>query len=217
METRIITSLVGKTFGDLTVVSFAGKTDRLIWNCRCVCGSIHVTTGDNLRSGHTKSCGCRRKGRSGNRKHGYYRHPEYESYRLAKRRCQDEGSPTYKKYGANGVEFRFTSFDQFLAEVGRRPSAKHTIDRIENNGHYEPGNVRWATATEQSNNRRSSIRVTIDGVTKTVSEWCGGSQTVKASKCYRRIRSGWCPVCAIKTPLNQKKHIRCDCLEKEGR
>lgn len=80
--------------------------------------------------------------------------PEYAAYYHALRRCRSPKSAAYVNYGARGIEFRFQSFEQFFATVGPRPSPKHSLDRIDNEGHYEPGNVRWATSHEQMLNKR---------------------------------------------------------------
>jgi hypothetical protein len=80
--------------------------------------------------------------------------PEANAYRSARYRCSNKRSKDWKSYGGRGIEFRFTSLVQFIAVVGRRPSPYHSLDRKDNNGHYEPGNVRWATATQQIRNRR---------------------------------------------------------------
>jgi len=82
--------------------------------------------------------------------------PEYIAYADAKGRCTNPKHQAWENYGARGIEFRFRSFAEFILEVGGRPSSKHSIDRINNDGHYEPGNVRWATASEQQFNRRTS-------------------------------------------------------------
>jgi hypothetical protein len=86
--------------------------------------------------------------------HGKSRTPEYGAYLAAKARCMNILNDAYADYGGRGIEFRFTSFEQFFAEVGLRPSPAHSLDRKNNDGHYEPGNVRWATLSEQNNNQR---------------------------------------------------------------
>lgn len=94
------------------------------------------------------------------RKHGEQRFgittPEYSAYQNAKARCCTPSSSSYMNYGARGIEFRFLSFPEFLGVLGRRPTRVHTLDRINNDGHYEKGNVRWSTRVEQSRNRRPS-------------------------------------------------------------
>jgi hypothetical protein len=83
--------------------------------------------------------------------------PEYYACFDAKYRCTNPKDKYWKDYGGRGIEFRFTSFEEFFAELGTRPTPAHSLDRIDNNGHYEPGNVRWATKAEQNANRRVSL------------------------------------------------------------
>lgn len=87
-------------------------------------------------------------------KHGWFGTPEYQACYSAKHRCENENNPCYDLYGGRGIEFKFTSFEDFIAELGRRPPGM-SLDRINNDGHYESGNIRWATASQQQKNRRS--------------------------------------------------------------
>jgi hypothetical protein len=102
---------------------------------------------------------------------------EYSRYTAARNRCNNPKNPQYEYYGGRGIEFRFESFEQFLAEVGRRPSPNYSIDRINNDGHYEPGNVRWASRSEQAYNRRKARiprrrrLLTYNGETASLLEW----------------------------------------------
>jgi hypothetical protein len=154
----------GKRFGRLTAIKVHHRNDlkQLVWLCKCDCGNKHLTVVSNLKNGHTRSCGCLRKEEHHARhlKHGeIVKHkpsPEYQTYNNAKGRCNNPKNSVYRYYGGRGIQFLFTSFEQFLADVGRRPSPKHSIDRINNNGHYEPGNMRWATRSEQVRNRRAA-------------------------------------------------------------
>jgi hypothetical protein len=80
--------------------------------------------------------------------------PEFAAYRGAKHRCTNPNDKLWMNYGGRGIQFHFLSFEQFFAELGLKPTPKHSLDRRDNDGNYEPGNVRWATETEQQNNRR---------------------------------------------------------------
>lgn len=118
--------------------------------------------------------------------------PEYRVYCRAKQRCRSND----KNYGGRGIEFRFNSFDEFFAEIGRRPSSEHSIDRINNDGHYEPGNVRWATLSEQARNKRDRFKLTIDGVTRLGIEWAE-STGIDLDVMRHRLKRGWCAPCAL--------------------
>lgn len=128
------------------------KTKATVWLCVCDCGNLTYAVTAALKRGHKRNCGvC---GPQCHSTHGMTRTPEYAAYREAKYRCSNSNAQAWKHYGGRGIEFRFGSFEEFLAEIGRRPTLEHSLDRRNNDGHYEPGNVRWATASEQSLNRR---------------------------------------------------------------
>lgn len=151
---------VGSVFGRLTVLKHIGKRR---FECICTCGVLTVICGSSLWSGDTQSCGCLRDEKIAqlNLAHGHLRHhnmtPEYRSYAAAKSRCNNPSNNKYELYGGRGIEFRFDSFEQWFAELGPKPEPKYlySVDRLNSNGHYEPGNVQWATATEQAANRRT--------------------------------------------------------------
>jgi hypothetical protein len=155
-----------QTFGHLSVVSFYGKGDgRLLWWCLCKCGKQRTVRGEDLRSGNTKSCGCNQRAAAiaACTTHGACvggKTKEYRAYIQAKVRCTNEkaSGEKWKHYGGRGIQFRFTSFPEFYAEIGPAPSPQHSVDRIENNGHYAIGNIRWADKITQSQNRRTSWR-----------------------------------------------------------
>lgn len=155
---RII-DLAGKRFGRLLVLSYAGldKNNSATWLCLCGCGTEKTITSQPLRTGLTRSCGCLK--RELDKTHGMSIcsdgkvPPEYDAYMHAKYRCTNPKAQRYKNYGGRGIKFLFTSFEQFFAELGPRPRGK-TLDRPDNEGNYEPGNVRWATPKQQANNRR---------------------------------------------------------------
>lgn len=123
------------------------------------------------------------------------------------RRCTNPSDAGYKDYGARGISVCqrwMNSFDNFYADIEPRPSSRHTLDRINNDGNYEPGNLKWSTRQEQARNRRSNRRVTIDGETKTIAEW-SEERLVDYELLWTRItRRGWDPKRAVETPCDTK-------------
>lgn len=159
--------ITGQKFGRLTVLGRAGKhaCGVITWLCQCDCGEETTATAQNLKTGNTMSCGCvyrdmieQKKGKifSDPTTHGMSNSPEWVSYRAMIARCYNEKHHSYRHYGACGITVCLRwleSFENFFADMGARPSEK-TLDRIRSSGNYEPGNCRWATPLEQSNNRK---------------------------------------------------------------
>lgn len=148
---------VGSRFTHLVVEAEDRSTGKLRWRCKCDCGSIKLVAFTHLSSGKTKSCGCLlRKTRNGARPWV----PEIHIWQKMKDRCANENFPQYQDYGGRGIkvcERWIESFDNFLCDMGSRPSQRHTLDHIDVNGNYEPGNVRWATYELQARNKRDSV------------------------------------------------------------
>lgn len=201
--------LTKHVFERLTVLGYAGKMygNCASWWCQCICGIIKPIQGRHLRSGKIVSCGCRRKELTliSVTKHGESRRTgqsvEATIFRAAKRRCSTPSVSEYHNYGGRGIEFRFTSIPEFLNELGRRPSPEHSLERIDNDGHYEVGNVRWATRKEQSRNKRNTVRFTCNEITLTAMEW-GEVTGISAQNIRSRKRRGWCDTCAVSLPVN---------------
>ncbi len=171
--------LVYEKFNRLTVIGYAEKVGRnSYWFCKCECGNIIKTQSGGLKNGHTNSCGCfhiQRTKESGT-KHGYSsrdcRTPIYSSWCNMLSRCRNENTPKYHNYGGRGIKVceRWEKFENFIEDMGNRPRGT-TIERINNNGNYEPSNCRWATRKEQDNNRRDNHLLEFGGKTQTLSQW----------------------------------------------
>ncbi len=158
--------LTGRRFGQLTVLRRAQPViKRRNWVVRCDCGTIKTVRSDALRPGITVSCGCHKAASTKARftRHGHARagghSREFTTWRGMRERCRHPGNPAYANYGGRGIRVceRWEVFENFLADMGPRP-ARHTLDRIDNDGNYEPSNCRWATYSEQLLNTRRSRR-----------------------------------------------------------
>jgi hypothetical protein len=206
-----VLNLSGKIYGRLTVISRTenrGKRQYVAWDCLCSCGKNHVTTTAKLVKGATRSCGCLQRDLISNltRKHSDTKSKEYNSWSHIKSRCTNPNNAGYKWYGARGIKMHpewVESYESFLNHVGRAPSKEHSIDRVDNNGHYVPGNVRWATKREQVNNRRTTTYLEYNGEKRPFTEWC---EVLNIN--YRVLRTrlgfGWTVERALSTPVKSR-------------
>lgn len=201
-------NLIGKKFGYLTIIEDAGKTKKSerLWLCRCDCGNTKITRETRLKAGSCKSCGCyqKKKVAEANLKHGGSKSKLYRVWASMIQRCDNPKATVYKYYGAIGISVcdewhDFSNFRRWSCENGYDENL--TIDRIDVNGNYEPSNCRWVGFDVQSNNKRNSHYVTINGETKTISEWCQ-IYGINDSTVRSRLFYGWNEVDAITTRTN---------------
>ncbi len=169
-------SLVGRTFGQWTVVASAEKRGALrCWHAVCACGTRSEVYGASLLRGASLSCGCLRSAASAvrMRTHGQTGTTAYATYASMLARCENPNARAFARYGGRGITVcaRWRDFAVFLADMGPKPSPSHSIDRIDNDRGYEPGNCRWATKKEQARNTRANLLIEIDGVTRCAAEW----------------------------------------------
>lgn len=197
-------NLKGKRFGRLIVETFLGKSksskqQTLFWDCLCDCGQHTAVDGAALRKKQTRSCGCYQDEMRSivHQTHRMSKSSEYIAFLEARKRCTNPKVISYPKYGGRGIKFRFDSFEQFFDCLGPKPSRKHSLDRIDVNGDYEPGNIRWANPTEQQNNTTRNRWISIDGVTKTLSEWSRLTGIDVRMIDTRMRKLGWCANCAV--------------------
>ena len=181
---------VGETYGSWLVLEDHGR------KFFCVCTSCGETTkflpGYNLTSGRTRMCkGCATRAKR--ETHGMSHSPEYNTWVHMNQRCHNPKNKDYDKYGGRGIEVCPVwrkSFEAFYMMIGPRPNIDDTIERIDYNKGYLPGNVKWASRQEQVLNKSDNVHLEIDGVTKTVSQWAEESP-VSGFTIYKRIKRGW--------------------------
>lgn len=200
--TRMI-DMTGQKFGLLTAVKYVGERR---WKFKCDCGGETITAGKNVRNGNTLSCGCEQKRRASKAKktHGMTSSSEYGIWRTMKSRCYLPSDCNYHNYGGRGIKVCdrwVNSFENFLADMGRRPSGM-SIDRIDANKGYEPDNCRWTNDVTQANNRRNNRTITYKGETLTLAQWSkrlGGNPSLIRN----RLNSGWSVEKIVTTPVRK--------------
>lgn len=192
----------GKVYGKLTVLEYVGKEKHFsMWRCRCECGKVIVTRSNSLRTGNTKAC----SSACGRVRHGHSirgrKSAEYRCWQAMIARCTNPRQTGYHNYGGRGIMIceRWQSFENFIADMGPRPSPRHSLDRKDNNGHYEPGNCRWATKIEQDNNRRTNRLIEFGGRTLSITQWAR-ELGVHPVTLHIRLKNGWTVEKTLTTP-----------------
>ena len=188
--------VAGTKYGQLTAVRFLTQCNSNdYWLFQCDCGREKIALTEHGRPRAT-SCGCigRNKTLKRNTTHGMSGLSEYNIWKSMRKRCNSRKAVNYQRYGGVGIticERWANSFENFLADMGRRPSPKHSLDRFpDRKGNYEPTNCRWATIKQQNNNTNRNFYVTVDGRTMSLME-ATELRNVNYSKVYSRLKKGW--------------------------
>ena len=210
-------AFIGRIFGRLTVVGSGSKKYYL--ECVCTCGNTKQVYRGNLNAGNVKSCGYKCPDMVESRQliakqsatiHGLHASPTYRVWEHMHGRCYNPETHNYAAYGGRGIRVHSSWFDleTFYRDVGERPSANHSFDRIDTNKDYSPDNWRWATAKQQARNRRSNLMLTFKGETRTLAEWCElldhNYQTISS----RITTYKWSAERALKTPTGKRRTLK---------
>lgn len=181
-------------YGRLLTVQISGynKDGRPLWECQCNCGNKKIALAKLLRNGMTQSCGCIARENPPRVSHGKTGTAIYRCWHNMHVRCYYKRSKSYRDYGGRGIRVcnRWQTFENFLADMGEPPFKGATIERRNNNGHYEPDNCYWATRLEQGKNRRNNHVLELNGVSHHISEW-SRLTGIKVTTIYQRIRREW--------------------------
>lgn len=210
---KLFQDLTGMRFGRLVVQSFAGerKNDR-VWLCLCDCSNQKLAGGRVLRRGLTKSCGCLVTDTSKRlfTTHGLSKSPEYRAWRSMFDRCASKTEPSWSVYGSRGIVVceRWRKFENFIADMGPKPTVSHEVDRINGNGNYEPSNCRWVTPKQQNRNTRHNRRITFNGLTMCATEWAE-HLGLPSNLVSSRLNNGWSEERALTQPKRRSPKRPC--------
>ena len=199
--------VVGKTFGELSALKeIDARAGQRVFQCLCECGKVTEVLMKRLRSGRTRSCGCLSLRKLSQRAvHGMWKHKLYSTWSSARGRCHNERHKNYKGYGGRGIElcsgWRETpeAFIEWIENnLGEKPEG-YSLDRINNEGNYEPGNLRWASTAEQNNNTRKNKMISHEGKELQLKEWAEEKQ-LSMTCLYNRLHRGWTTKETLDTP-----------------
>lgn len=202
-EPTMAQRLVGSQIGNWTIVAPRDRTTKVL--ARCGCGVEKVVALSNLVRGQTRSCGCQKAALISKRfrTHGASGSRAYKAWKNMVKRCAAETGHHFERYGRRGISVCAAwrhSFERFIADIGPMPARGLTVERIDNDKGYEPGNVRWATMKEQGRNRTSNRLLTFNGKTLCVAEWAELTGIREGVIRQRIDRDGWTIGRALSTP-----------------
>lgn len=188
-------NLLDQPFGRLVVIAFAGYRRRHArWECRCHEGNIVVVSASMLISGRTQSCGCLQRDTMRTKKttHGKSDTAEFRIWWGMLERCEDPRKKAYPRYGGRGITVYepWHDFMTFYADMGPRPTAQHSLERLDNDQGYNPTNCVWATPPVQSRNTRRNNLITFNGITQCLADW-SITTGIKRVTIFGRLRKGW--------------------------
>lgn len=209
--------LAGKRFGRLIVIERDenDKYGNLMWLCKCDCGNVVTVRGNHLKHGQTQSCGCLQAEKSKERIIEYnYVHGKrgtriYGSWKSIKDRCLNCNSSAFHNYGGRGIticdEWKndFQAFYDYVSQLPHFGEKGYTLDRINNDRNYEPGNVKWSTEKEQANNRRTNVLITFNNETHTLQQWSEITGINKNVLSDRMNKLHWSVEKALMTPVRK--------------
>lgn len=213
--------LVGKKFGRWLITELVQK-DKCI--AICDCGEIRIVRQSYLRNGRSKSCGCLQKELTSARYKGHTLYPEYPVWRSMRARCNLQSDTNFLRYGGRGIkvcsrwdhgENGLTGFECFIADLGRRPTPKHSIERKNNNGNYEPSNCEWATKYFQSRNVRNNHHVFFNGERMILAD-AARLAGIDGKVVANRLSRGWDIDRALSTPQDAYDKNRCINIDVNG-
>lgn len=203
--------ITGQIFERLTVLGPVGKSSnrQILWLCHCICGKQTVTTRGNLIYGHTKSCGCKNIDAiiKRSKTHGMSKSPLYKTWNRIIERCTNSNHEHFSYYGGRGIKVHetwLTAFQMFYNHVSKLPYFErngYTLDRINNDGDYEPGNVRWATKNQQARNKRTNHIYTYKGKSQCLATWAE-EYNLTYPTLKGRLKLGWNIHDALTKPAN---------------
>ena len=214
MARKLTPPRVGTKFGRLTVLFPEGRkrkkdgkrSHRKTALCICECGRLSAPVISDLIHGKSKSCGCRVGEQAAKRfqKHGLTGTYLSTTFYSIKARCENSKNKAFHNYGGRGIKCLLKSPQDILDDIGHRPTDQYSIDRIDNEGHYEAGNIRWATNETQANNKRSNVEITWQGKTQTVTQWEKEMGLGQKTLYSRIFQMGWSIERAMTTPAGKQ-------------